>query len=45
MALELVCGADFPYKLLCKAGPVDLREFPGGKGSENLGKPARHILL
>ena len=25
MALEMVCGADFLCKLMCGAGPVDLR--------------------
>ena len=29
MALELVSGADFLCKLMCGAGPVDLRESPG----------------
>ena len=32
MALELVSGADFLCKLLCGAGPVDLRGSRGPQG-------------
>ena len=41
MALELVCGADFSWKLMCRAGPGDLRG-PGGRlRPKSPGKPGR----
>ena len=48
MALELVCGADFSHNLLCRAGPVDLRGFPGlggeGGGLRKLGEISPKIF-
>ena len=38
LALELVCGADFPCKLMCGAGPGDLG---GSRGSISAGNPMK----
>ena len=35
MALELVCGADFAWKLKCGAGPGDPGGFRGSVSAEN----------
>ena len=44
MALELVSGADFWCKLMCRARPVDLRGSRGRFSAQNPGKPARQFL-
>ena len=41
LALELVCGTDFSFKLMCGAGPGDLRGSWGSVSAKNLGKPGR----
>ena len=50
MALELVSGADFLSKLMCGAGPVDLRVSraprgrPENRKSTISGRPKNHTL-
>ena len=39
MALELVCGADFSWKLICGAVPCDLGRSRGAASAEISGKP------
>ena len=43
MALELVCGADFSWKLMCGAGPGDLGGSRGSASAGNLGKTGPKI--
>ena len=38
LALELVCGANFSWKLMCGAGPGDLRESGGRLRAKTTGK-------
>jgi len=41
LTLELVCGADFSWKLMCGAGPGGLGGSRGPVTAENAGKPGR----